>query len=64
MFLIWKKLLCKVEFTLLKSKFFPPNFPFPKYKRKIWREKILCKRVNSTLQMSEVRGKSAKNISA
>jgi hypothetical protein len=25
-------LLCKVNF-------FPPKFPFPKYKRKIWREK-------------------------
>jgi hypothetical protein len=24
----------------LPSKFFPPKFPFPKYKRKFWREKI------------------------
>jgi hypothetical protein len=23
----------------LQSNFFPPKFPFPKYKRKIWREK-------------------------
>ncbi len=26
------------------SNFFPPKFPFPKYKRKIWRKKnLLCK---------------------
>jgi hypothetical protein len=24
----------------LQSNFFPPKFPFPKYKGKIWREKI------------------------
>jgi hypothetical protein len=35
----WQKLLCKVNF-------FPPNFPFRKYKRKIWREK-------NTMQKSE-----------
>jgi hypothetical protein len=34
------------KFTLLQSNFFPPKFPFPKYKGKIWREKI-------TLQKSE-----------
>jgi hypothetical protein len=28
-----KILLCKVNF-------FPPKFPFPKYKRKFWREKV------------------------
>jgi hypothetical protein len=28
------------RFTLLTGKFSPPKFPFPKYKRKIWREKI------------------------
>jgi hypothetical protein len=43
----WKNLPCKVNF-------FPPNFSFPKYKRKIWREKILCKIVNFTLQRNDV----------
>ncbi len=30
----WKKLLCKVEFTLLKSKFFPAKFSFSKIQEK------------------------------
>jgi hypothetical protein len=38
-----KKLLCKVEFTLLKSKFLPAKFSFSKIQEK-----------NSTLQRSEV----------
>ncbi len=31
---IRKKLLCKVEFTLLKSKFFPAKFSFSKIQEK------------------------------
>jgi hypothetical protein len=38
----------KVNSLLCKVLFFPPKFSFPKYKRKIWREKI-------TLPMNEVR---------
>jgi hypothetical protein len=33
-FLQWKKLLCKVEFTLLKSKFLPAKFSFSKMQEK------------------------------
>jgi hypothetical protein len=37
----WRKnLLCKVDSLFCQVNFFPPNFPFPKYKRKFWREKI------------------------
>ncbi len=44
----WKKLLCKVEFTLLKSKFFPAKFSFSKIQEKILAgKKILCKEVRS-----------------
>jgi hypothetical protein len=32
-------LLCKVNLLFCKVIFFPPKFPFPKNKRKIWREK-------------------------
>ncbi len=46
----WQKLLCKVDSLFWRVNFFPPNFPFTKYKRKVWREKILCKKVNFTLQ--------------
>jgi hypothetical protein len=37
---LWTSLLCKVEFTLLQSIFFPPNFSLVFWKREIWREKI------------------------
>jgi hypothetical protein len=43
----WKKLLCKVEFTLLKSEFFPAKFSFSKIQ-----EKNLAGK--NTLQRSEV----------
>jgi hypothetical protein len=42
-----QKFLCKVDSLFWRVNFFPPNFPFTKYKRKIWREK-------NTLQKSEV----------
>jgi hypothetical protein len=37
--ILWKVRLLIKEKPSLQSRFFPPNFPFPKYKRKIWREK-------------------------
>jgi hypothetical protein len=44
----WKNFLCKVDF-------FPPKFPFPKYKRKIWREKkLLCKGTRSYWNASKM----------
>jgi hypothetical protein len=42
-----QKLLCQINSLFRRVNFFPPNFPFPKYKRKFWREKF-------TLQMNEV----------
>jgi hypothetical protein len=41
-----QNLLSKVNPLFWKVNFFPPKFSFPKYKRKIWREKL-------TLQKSE-----------
>jgi hypothetical protein len=35
-----KNLLCKVNSLFWRANFFPPKFPFPKFKRKIWREKV------------------------
>ncbi len=35
-----KNLLCKVNSLFWRVKFFPPKFPFPKYNRKIWRERF------------------------
>jgi hypothetical protein len=35
-----KNLLSNVDSLFCQVIFFPPNFPFPKYKRKVWREKI------------------------
>jgi hypothetical protein len=35
-----ENLLCKVNTLFWRVNFFPPKFPFPKYKRKFWREKI------------------------
>jgi hypothetical protein len=38
------------KFTLLKSSFFPLKFPFPKFKRKIWREKIYFAKERSHIE--------------
>ncbi len=43
----WKKLFCKVDSLFWRVNFFPPNFSLVFWKRKIWLEKILCKRVRS-----------------
>jgi hypothetical protein len=41
-----KKLFCKVDFFPAKFLFAQKDFPFPKYQKKIWREKNqLCKKV-------------------
>ncbi len=52
---LWQKLFWKINslFWRVFENFFPPNFPFPKYKRKIWREKF-------TLQRNEVHYLSVK----
>ncbi len=51
---IWQKLLCKVDSLFWRVNFFPPNFPFPKYKRKIWREKFTLQKSEFLLQRNEV----------
>ncbi len=42
------------------EKFFPPKFPFPKYKRKIWREKINLQK--SEFYFAKERGPCLKRI--
>jgi hypothetical protein len=49
------------KFTLLKSNFFPAKVHFPKYKRKIWREKIYFAKKRGPQKLSLKKTKYGKN---